>query len=505
MKILKSFIFSTLFFIFMSSAIAAYTPKDVVNAVNNGEWQKAEVMIKEVTTTRPESAQAWFYRAQIELELAKKGEISPDKALTSLMMAKQAPKKMENGDSKYALLEGKINTLMSSKNTSSSTSSPNDNIKNAIINKKWSTAEKLLVNKVADNPEDAQSWYYLAQVSEHTGNYELGVKAINKALSNDRTASFASNASSVSSLKERLQNRLDSSNVTEVVQKPVVSEKPVQKTTPAETVKQKETTEHSGGISVFLKVLVVFIILAAVIFFIFSFKKKKEESADKERNRIANLSYINDTYKELETMAEDLAFIDKDKTKLYEKIINTKNSLATLSISFTSNSTTWLSQMPKLNKLKMAFDDIKMALDKKDYDLYVKPASSTVRTSVPKDSYTQPRVESKPIQRTSKPYRNDSDNSQHHHRSSSNNNDLLTGVVLGSVLSSGNSHSSTTIIKESSNNDDNESSFDFGSSSTKSSGGFDFGSSSSSSSFDFGSSDNSSSFDSGSSSSNNDW
>ena len=53
MKNIKNVILVAFLFVFMSCAFAAYTPKDVVNAVNNGEWHKAEVIILDVRASRP--------------------------------------------------------------------------------------------------------------------------------------------------------------------------------------------------------------------------------------------------------------------------------------------------------------------------------------------------------------------------------------------------------------------------------------------------------------------
>lgn len=514
MKNFKSVVLGAFLFIFMSCAFAAYTPKDVVNAVNNGEWQKAEVMIKEVTASRPESAQAWFYRAQIELELAKQGQATAEQASESLRRAMNAPKKMEGGDSKYQALSSKIAAL-------GATDIPND-IKQAIMDKRWSTAERKLNDFTSNNPESAKAWYYLAQVQEHTGDYKNALVSINKAVDNDRALSFTDNPSNVSKFKNRIKNQIQNNTV--IAKKEKVSNTPISQSvnnTPVQKVEKVETYDTGISGSAVWGIVKVFAVLAFIIFlaYIFMFRKnKKAEEESQEKMRAVNLNYINTTYKELETISEDLAFIDKESSYLYKEVQEVRTGLGSMVIYFTQGKDKWQSHMSELNRLKERVEYIKDNFANKKYERNMfNEAKSKVSSTVSSATSSVRNTVNKTVNKTSEMRNRTNTDSQrevhHHHQNNNSNNDLITGVVLGSVLSNNNSH--TTVVKEreverssyTPPKKEEDSSFDFGSSTKSSSSSFDFGSSSRDSGFDLGSSSNSgsSSFDSGSSNSSNDW
>lgn len=512
MKNIKNVILGAFLFVFMSCAFAAYTPKDVVNAVNNGEWQKAEVMIKEVTASRPESAQAWFYRAQIELELAKQGQATAEQASESLHRAMTAPKKMEGGDAKYQALSSKIAAL-------GATDIPSD-IKQAIMDKRWSTAERKLNDFTSNNPESAKAWYYLAQVQEHTGNYNNALASINKAVANDKALSFTDNPSNVSKLKNRIESQIQSNTVVAKVEKvnntPVpqsVSEKPIQK---SEKVETYDTGMSDSAVWGMVK---LFAVLGFILFLVYVFifrNNKKSEDESQEKMRTVHLNYINTTYKELETISDDLAFIDKESSYLYKEVQEVRTSLGGMVIHFTQGKNQWQSHMPELNRLKERVEYIKENFANKKYEKNAfNEAKSKVSSTVNSATSSVRNTVNRTVNKTSE-IRNrtntDSSREVHHHHNNNSNNDLLTGVLIGSVLNNSNSH--TTVVKEreverssyTPPKKEEDNSFDFGSSTKSSGSSFDFGSSNRDSGFDFGSSSNSGSsgFDSGGSN-NNDW
>lgn len=512
MKNIKNVILGAFLFVFMSCAFAAYTPKDVVNAVNNGEWQKAEVMIKEVTASRPESAQAWFYRAQIELELAKQGQATAEQASESLHRAMTAPKKMEGGDAKYQALSSKIAAL-------GATDIPSD-IKQAIMDKRWSTAERKLNDFTSNNPESAKAWYYLAQVQEHTGNYNNALASINKAVANDKALSFTDNPSNVSKLKNRIESQIQSNTVVAKVEKvnntPVpqsVSEKPIQK---SEKVETYDTGMSDSAVWGMVK---LFAVLGFILFLVYVFifrNNKKSEDESQEKMRTVHLNYINTTYKELETISDDLAFIDKESSYLYKEVQEVRTSLGGMVIHFTQGKNQWQSHMPELNRLKERVEYIKENFANKKYEKNAfNEAKSKVSSTVNSATSSVRNTVNRTVNKTSE-IRNrtntDSSREVHHHHNNNSNNDLLTGVLIGSVLNNSNSH--TTVVKEreverssyTPPKKEEDNSFDFGSSTKSSGSSFDFGSSNRDSGFDFGSSSNSGSsgFYSGGSN-NNDW
>lgn len=53
------------------SVFAAADPHAVVSAIQQGQWGKADALIQQVLKEQPGSAKAWYYRAQIETQLAK--------------------------------------------------------------------------------------------------------------------------------------------------------------------------------------------------------------------------------------------------------------------------------------------------------------------------------------------------------------------------------------------------------------------------------------------------
>lgn len=512
MKNIKNVILVAFLFVFMSCAFAAYTPKDVVNAVNNGEWQKAEVMIKEVTASRPESAQAWFYRAQIELELAKQGQATAEQASESLRRAMTAPKKMDGGDAKYQALSSKIAAL-------GATDIPSD-IKQAIMDKRWSTAERKLNDFTSNNPESAKAWYYLAQVQEHTGNYNNALVSINKAVANDKALSFTDNPSNVSKLKNRIENQIQNNTVVAKVEKvnntPVsqpVSEKPIQKSEKVETYNTGMSDSAVWGM------VKLFAVLGFILFLVYVFifrNNKKSEDESQEKMRTVHLNYINTTYKELETISDDLAFIDKESSYLYKEVQEVRTSLGGMVIHFTQGKNQWQSHMPELNRLKERVEYIKENFANKKYEKNAfNEAKSKVSSTVNSATSSVRNTVNRTVNKTSE-IRNrtntDSSREVHHHHNNNSNNDLLTGVLIGSVLNNSNSH--TTVVKEreverssyTPPKKEEDNSFDFGSSTKSSGSSFDFGSSNRDSGFDFGSSSNSGSsgFDSGGSN-NNDW
>jgi tetratricopeptide (TPR) repeat protein len=512
MKNIKNVILGAFLFVFMSCAFAAYTPKDVVNAVNNGEWQKAEVMIKEVTASRPESAQAWFYRAQIELELAKQGQATAEQASESLRRAMTAPKKMDGGDAKYQALSNKIAAL-------GATDIPSD-IKQAIMDKRWSTAERKLNDFTSNNPESAKAWYYLAQVQEHTGNYNNALVSINKAVANDKALSFTDNPSNVSKLKNRIESQIQNNTVVAKVEKanntPVpqsVSDKPVHKSEKVETYNTGMSDSAVWGM------VKLFAVLGFILFLVYVFifrNNKKSEDESQEKMRTVHLNYINTTYKELETISDDLAFIDKESSYLYKEVQEVRTSLGGMVIHFTQGKNQWQSHMPELNRLKERVEYIKENFANKKYEKNAfNEAKSKVSSTVNSATSSVRNTVNRTVNKTSE-MRNrtntDSSREVHHHHNNNSNNDLLTGVLIGSVLNNSNSH--TTVVKEreverssyTPPKKEEDNSFDFGSSTKSSGSSFDFGSSNRDSGFDFGSSSNSGSsgFDSGGSN-NNDW
>lgn len=65
---MKKFIAMILFFASFS-AFAALSPKDVVREVHQGHWQKADQMLSEIVQQHPNSAKAWYYKAQVDAHL----------------------------------------------------------------------------------------------------------------------------------------------------------------------------------------------------------------------------------------------------------------------------------------------------------------------------------------------------------------------------------------------------------------------------------------------------
>ena len=263
----------------------------------------------------------------------------------------------------------------------------------------------------------------------------------------------------------------------------------------------------------------LFAVLGFILFLVYVFifrNNKKSEDESQEKMRTVHLNYINTTYKELETISDDLAFIDKESSYLYKEVQEVRTSLGGMVIHFTQGKNQWQSHMPELNRLKERVEYIKENFANKKYEKNAfNEAKSKVSSTVNSATSSVRNTVNRTVNKTSE-IRNrtntDSSREVHLHHNNNSNNDLLTGVLIGSVLNNSNSH--TTVVKEreverssyTPPKKEEDNSFDFGSSTKSSGSSFDFGSSNRDSGFDFGSSSNSGSsgFDSGGSN-NNDW
>lgn len=66
---------------------AATNPKEVITQINQGNWNQAETLIQQVLREQPGSAKAWYYRAQIETQLAKNSPYHSNQELSYIQSA----------------------------------------------------------------------------------------------------------------------------------------------------------------------------------------------------------------------------------------------------------------------------------------------------------------------------------------------------------------------------------------------------------------------------------
>lgn len=519
-NILKQVMFATALFMTTTLAFAAYSPKDVANAINQGNYSQAETMIKEVTSSQPDSAQAWFYRAQIEAELARQGKMNPQTALDSLDKARNAKKSMAGGEAKYTQLETRIKGLMGNGLETKAQS--------AIRNNNWDSAQSILKQWTSQEPDSAKAWYFLAQVEERLGNYSEAKKSLTRATALSPSFSFTNNQASVSNMQVRLDERLKAQNSYKTTNSQTTQSTAVN--TPSKSYTNEAPSSHSanvsssgnessGGFTKFLLIILfvgIFLAMACVGFSKHqAAKQRKMRLKEEDNKRQAYMLNIDKAMTKLESMRKELAYTSQDDTPIYKAVDELKNNFSLIGIHFKTGSETWKSHEDNLSQYFSEYQDLVQQyesgntydpdrLDKqKEADrqealrIQEQERKERKQREQRQEQERVKREEQARIDRQVYAEQQANQRSQQHQQPQQHNHyhndnglgNLATGVILGSILN-GNSHSgnhTTTIIEREreverpapSNND-----FDFGSNKSSSNDDFDFGNNSGG--FDFG-------------------
>lgn len=510
-KLIKQIMTAMVFSLMTTLAFAAYTPKDVISAINGGDYVRAETMIKEVTAAQPDSAQAWFYRAQIEQELARQGKIAPEVALNSLNRARTASKTMPDGNAKYNLLEGRINSLKYSGIES--------DVKTAIMKSDWNQAERLLKQWTANQTNNAKAWYFRAQVEERLGNVNQALNSLQQAIQLDPASSFTQDKNSVYNLKNRLQQKsLAYSNSQNTKASDIQT---TRNTTSVNTVTPSKPVD-TASMGKFFGYILGLIVLIGIFMFSYSKYKasqqRKNRLKEEDQQRIKTMTDIDSAFTELNSMQRELSYENKENSLIYSAIVLLKEKLSEIGIHFKTGSETWKDNLSTANGYLVEFQDIKDQFNSKTpYDpdriekkqAAEKQEQERIREQERKDRKQREERENAERRayneeqariRAAQPTRdNVTERHHYHHNNGGGMGDFAAGAILGSMLGNHSQGNHTTIINNeverspaSGNNG-----FDLGDNNYQPSQSFDLGSNDNSSGFDFGSG-NSDSFDPGS-------
>lgn len=88
---------------------AATNPKDVIAEINKGNWNQAETLIQQVLKEQPGSAKAWYYRSQIETQLAKNSPYHSNQELTYIQSALASLNKAKSLDNTLSFAQNPSN------------------------------------------------------------------------------------------------------------------------------------------------------------------------------------------------------------------------------------------------------------------------------------------------------------------------------------------------------------------------------------------------------------